>query len=73
MFPIQKALRGLLQIVKPGGYAVITVPYTFDQPNLEHYPWMIGYEVSQRQDGSWVVIGTGMDGSKQVTENPIFH
>lgn len=73
MFPVQSAIRGLFEILKPGGYVVVTVPYTFHEPNQEHYPWMKSYEASQNNDGTWRVTGIAFDGTSREVENPIFH
>lgn len=73
MFPVQSAIRGLYKILKPGGYVVVTVPYTFHEPNQEHFPWMKSYEASQNNDGSWRVLGIAFDGTAREVKNPIFH
>ena len=36
--PTTKALAGLLKILKPGGFAVVTVPCTSDAETREYYP-----------------------------------
>lgn len=44
-FPISKSLCGSFKILKNGGYIIITMPWNYLGPSIEHYPWMVSYEV----------------------------
>lgn len=71
--PIANALNGKKSVLKPGGKLILTVPYTFDEPNREHYPWMVSYEVFQAKNKSWQVRARNALGDSVIVENPIFH
>jgi SAM-dependent methyltransferase len=36
--PVETAFRTLSQLLKPGGFVILTVPYTLDPETVEHFP-----------------------------------
>jgi SAM-dependent methyltransferase len=68
MFPFEKAILGSFDILKPGGWLLLTTPYFKGASFVENYPWMKSYLVSE--DG----VVTGNDGiDETVIVDPIFH
>ena len=66
--PVQPALIGLADILKPGGFAVISVPVADAGDTREYYPRMRTWDVV---DGS--VVWTDEDGIGHTDNSPEFH
>ena len=68
MFPFEKAILGCFDILKPGGWLLLTTPYFKGASFVEKYPWMKSYEVSEGG------VVTGSDGiNETVVVDPCFH
>lgn len=72
-FPISKSIMGHLQILKPGGLLILTIPYSESMPNQEHYPWMTAYTAFKQENGVWGVRGITAQGEERIVPNPVFH
>jgi hypothetical protein len=72
-FPTNQALLGKFNVLKPGGWLLLTVPYSAKGPSVEHYPWMVDYETVMVSPGSFKVIGVDRTGSQREVRDPIFH
>jgi len=66
--PRKKPIAGLFQMLKPGGFAVISVPTKKDVVFHEYYPDLVGWCVV---DGA--VHWNDLHGNSFVDENPEFH
>jgi hypothetical protein len=69
MPPFEKALKGHFDILRRGGYLILTTPYFKNQAFVEKYPWMQSYSVGVDH----VVTGIDAAGRKVMVENPVFH
>lgn len=67
------AFQGAYDILKPGGYLILTVPFINAGPHKEHYPGLINYTSEQCTDGSWVAHLEYAGGRKVTDEKPCFH
>ena len=67
------AFKGAFDILKPGGYLILTVPFINVGKHKEHYPGLRSYEAEQRSDGSWLVHLEFANGRKMIDETPCFH
>lgn len=72
-FPVNQALVGKFKILKPGGWLLLTVPYSVKGPSVEHYPWMVDYETVIAKPDLVRVIGIDRSGSKMEISDPVFH
>lgn len=66
------AFRGAYNILKPGGYLILTVPFVNIGEHKEHYPGISGYN-STETDNGWIVDIEYHNGKKSVDKNPKFH
>ena len=66
--PASRAVNGLFELLKPGGFAVVTVPLTHESAAAEFYPNLQTYE---EKDG--IVTWLDIEGVKRVDDNPEFH
>lgn len=71
--PVQCAFDNLFRILKPGGWAVFSVPFSLDDETKEHYPQLHDFTVSQGPDGRWRLSNVTADGRHQDYENLVFH
>jgi hypothetical protein len=72
-FPIRDSLLGCYKILKPKGHLVMTMPWNFRGPSVEHYPWMVSYKVVENEPGNFTVVGTTKDGIEIKVDEPCFH
>jgi len=72
--PSIAAFRGAFNVLKPGGYMILTVPFVNIGDSIEHYDADLKeYNSYIKEDGSWVAELKFDDGRKQVDLNPKFH
>lgn len=67
------AFKGAYDILKAGGYLILTVPFINQGPHKERYPGLCNYTSEQRPDGSWIAHLEFSDGRNVVDETPCFH
>ena len=67
-FPAERALRGLYDLLAPGGVAVISVPVAEGGPTHEYYPDLVSWEL--RGEAVW---WTDSAGNEHEDPNPEFH
>ena len=72
-FPIRNSLLGCYKILRPKGYLVMTMPWNFRRPSIEHYPWMVRYKVVENEPGNFTVVGKTKDGIEIKIDQPYFH
>jgi SAM-dependent methyltransferase len=70
--PASVAFNNLRRLLKPGGFAVVTVPYVPDGHTVEHFPELYDYELVE-EDGRELLRNTTREGEKQVFDDLHFH
>lgn len=71
--PVGDAFRGLRRLLKPGGLAVVTVPYGEGAETVEHYPELHDYTIEELADGAHEVMNRTAAGVDQRFGDPVFH
>ncbi len=70
--PVERAFSNLFAMLKSGGVCIITVPFTCDHGELEHYPDLNHFTI-ERRENKYAVINTTVAGERQVFSEPVFH
>ena len=70
--PVQQGFDNLLQLLKPGGHLVFSVPYTRIAQTVEHFPGLFNYEILNFR-GEKIIINRDRGGRLQVYDNLVFH
>lgn len=72
--PSMAAFNGVYEILKPGGYMILTVPFVNKGDYIEHYREDLkDYSSYKTKDGKWVAELEYDDGHKEVDEEAKFH
>ncbi len=72
--PSVAAFKGAFDILKPGGYMILTVPFINKGESVEHYREdLINYTSHQNRDGSWFAELEFSDGHKEIDNEAKFH
>jgi hypothetical protein len=70
--PLALNIRGLYEILKPGGELIVSVPIVREAgETIEHYPGIQDYKVEKVENGYrvWGIFDSG----NRLINNPIFH
>jgi SAM-dependent methyltransferase len=70
--PVDRAFQGAFQVLKPGGWFVLTVPYSREPAPTEHYPDLHKYQVVH-VGGRYAIVNLRRDGRFEVHADPVFH
>jgi GT2 family glycosyltransferase len=70
--PVERAFHNAFSLLKPGGFMLLTVPYSLDEETVEHYPELFDYRIVS-ENGTQRLINRTRDGREQVFENLVFH
>lgn len=70
--PVQRGFDNLLQLLKPGGHLVFSVPYTRADQTVEHYPGLRDYEILDFR-GEKIIVNRDKEGQLHVYDKPVFH
>lgn len=70
--PVERAFQGALQLLKPGGVFVLTVPFTEGEKTLEHFPELYSWRLVE-EGGQRILVNRTRDGRWQRFENLVFH
>lgn len=70
--PASTAFEGAFEVLKPGGWLILTVPYTCRGQAVEKYPELHQYTVAKVAD-RWVIVNLTKDGQFQLFPDPVFH
>lgn len=70
--PVERAVQGCFELLKPRGLLVLTVPYMLEPDTAEHYPRLAEYVVVQL-GGDTALVNRTNDGTFEVFPSPIFH
>lgn len=71
--PVDRSLRNVWRILKPGGFLVLTVPYAPRTETVEHFPDLNEFTVSEQGDGTFVLRNVTAAGEIQEFNQLIFH
>lgn len=71
--PLQQTFDNLHGLLKPGGAAVFSVPFSLEAETMEHYPNLHKFAVSQDPEGGWVLNNETATGELEQFRNLIFH
>jgi SAM-dependent methyltransferase len=66
--PIEPALSGLVEVLRPGGFAFISVPVGDVSRTREYYPGLRTWKVVDNS-----VVWTDMEGAQHIDKSPEFH
>lgn len=70
--PLERAFAGMRRIVRPGGFALITVPCSAQKDTTEHFPNLHEYRIIER-NGKRVLANLTADSRYEVFEELVFH
>jgi len=70
--PAFRAFEGAFELLKPGGYLILTVPYSLDAETQEHYPELDDFAVAQVGE-SHCLVYKKRDGEIVLDTKPVFH
>ncbi len=70
--PIERALVNTARLLKPGGFLVLTVPYTLADEIDEHFPELHDWEIVD-EGGVRLLRNTTVDGRTQEFRDLVFH
>ncbi len=71
--PIQQAFDNLYRLLKPGGAAVFSVPFSLEDETREHYPNLYRFAISEDLAGEWVLNNETATGELEQFRNLVFH
>jgi SAM-dependent methyltransferase len=72
--PVDKAMRNLRLLVKPGGALILTVPYLEGDETYEHYPSLHEWEVRAFSRNRAVLLNAPENGDPiEIYRDPFFH
>lgn len=71
--PVARAFTGLRALLKPGGLALVTVPYVPHGDTVEHFPDLAKWQVRPATGGGYVLENTTVDGRVQTFDKLVFH
>ncbi len=72
MPPVQRAFDGAFEILKPGGWLIMSVPFELGEATVEHYPDVTDIAILEL-GGEHLVVGRTADGDCRLHRNPVFH
>jgi len=70
--PVDLAFENLLQMLKPGGVCILSVPYDKEGTTREHYPDLHQFKIVGKKSNRRLVNQT-VNGQEQTFDNLIFH
>lgn len=70
--PVEDAFAGLRRVLRPGGFALITVPCSANAATREHFPELHDYRILNR-GGQNTLINRTADGRLQEFPRVVFH
>lgn len=70
--PVEAAFECALRLLKPHGFLLLTVPYSFEAATAEHFADMHHLGLAKVGD-QMVLVGRSAEGDIKTFEHPIFH
>lgn len=71
--PVQRAFDNLHALLKPGGVAVFSVPFSLEDVTREHFPNLHKFSIRQESDGVWVLDNVTLEGAVEQFRDLVFH
>ena len=70
--PVETAFRNLAAVIKGGGLAILSVPYSLADDTVEHFPNLNEYSIV-KVFGSACLVNKRRDGALEIFDRPVFH
>ena len=70
--PVEVAFRNFADLVKPGGLAIVSAPYSLGSNTVEHFPSLNEYKIIN-VFGAPRLINKRRDGSLELFDKLVFH
>jgi len=70
--PVQRAFDNLVNVLKPGGSAIFSVPWNTEGDTVEHFPNLHDWQLVNLTSGL-VLVNRTADGRLEAFDNLIFH
>lgn len=70
--PVQTAVDNIEAMLRPGGFLVLTVPYSQDAATQEHFPDFVSGKLVE-VDGTWCLVYRTVDGKLSLRTDVSFH
>ena len=70
--PVQKAFDGAFQVLKPGGWLILTVPFDDRLKTTEHFENVRNFRLIDFE-GDWLLFGKTEGQNYEIHRNLIFH
>ncbi|MBL8523957.1 MAG: methyltransferase domain-containing protein [Betaproteobacteria bacterium] len=70
--PVQRAFDNLFALLKPGGVAIFSVPYSLEADSVEHFPRLHQFSLT-KSAGQWRLENITAEGEREQFDNLIFH
>lgn len=70
--PVIDSFRNISDMLRPGGWLILSVPYLEGYETLEHYPHLHDYKIVELS-GTYVVVNKRVDELVELHERPVFH
>ena len=71
--PIQRAFDNMAALLKPGGVAIFSVPYSLENDTHEHFPNLHEFNTREESEGVWVLDNVTVQGQVEKFRNLAFH
>ncbi|MBK7929444.1 MAG: methyltransferase domain-containing protein [Bryobacterales bacterium] len=70
--PVEAAFAMLARLLRPGGFVILTVPYSVEARTVEHFDGVASLTVTS-VGGKMIAVGRDADGSYRLFEDLVFH
>jgi SAM-dependent methyltransferase len=73
--PVGRAFEGAFRLLKPGGYLLLTVPYSLDPSGatVEHFPDLYDFHLEKTPAGNYMLVNNRRDGATETFHDLVFH
>lgn len=71
--PVETAMANLRRLLRPGGVAILTVPFSGWREHIEHFPRLHRWRVEVGQEGDPVLVNQLADGTTERFGSLCFH
>jgi SAM-dependent methyltransferase len=71
--PVETAMANLRALLRPGGVAILTVPFSGWRAHVEHFPHLYRWALEEGDDGHPVLVNERADGTVEAFRSLCFH
>ena len=71
--PVQRAFDNLYALLKPGGVAIFSVPFSLENETREHFPNLHKFSIREESSGVWVLDNVTAAGEVEQFRHLVFH